>query len=160
MKQHPSTRQRVGAILILIGDVLAIVALFAPWLRLSTSFGETPGEHGYGPWTLLRGGLDAGGNALVSVLLWIYLPAAVMIASSITLLTAKDPRRRASLALVTMLLAVGGLIFALLILSAAPTGLALSWPYYDMRGIEYGAVAGLVGLACVALGASASAKWW
>jgi hypothetical protein len=150
----------VGAVLIVVGDALAFIALFAPWLRLSTSFGETAGAHSYGPWTLLRAELDAGGSALNSILLWIYLPAAVMIASSVLLLIARDPRRRASLAIVTLLLAVGGLIVALLVLAAAPTGLALSWPFYSTKSIEFGAVAGLASLACVALGASASATWW
>lgn len=134
--------------LVVVGAVLAIVGLFAPWYRLYTTFGDMPGEQLVGPWTALHDSLVAP----VSVALGCFLPVAVLVASSVTSVFIRALQWRAILGRLALLLASGCLAVALLVLWVVPQSLPLGWPYYTIRGVEYGAWASIAGFACVALG--------
>jgi hypothetical protein len=142
-------RRTSGSVLVIVGDALAILALFSPWLRLYTTFGiRTAGEHGYGPWTLL----SYGGDAVVQVAIGIFFPVAALVAGSAALLVVRGRRLRAILSGLALLLAIGCLIVTLFVLAMLPIGLSMTWPYFTMRGVEYGAWTALMGFACIALG--------
>src|SRR5207302_6936537 len=81
-----------------------------------------------------------------------FLPVAVLVASSVTSVFNRAPQWRATLGRLTLLLASVCLANALLVLWVAPQSLPLGWPYYTIRGVEYGAWASIAGFACVALG--------
>ena len=149
MREANILLRQLGRVLVLAGAVLASAGFFAPWYRLYTAFGDTPGEQLVGPWTLLRQGASA---ALLPVALGVFLPVAVLVASSVTSLLFLAPQGREILATLTLLLASGCLIGALLVLAIVPQGLSLTWPYYTIRRVEYGAWVALAGFACIALG--------
>lgn len=137
-----------GRILIVVGAALTILALFSPWFRLYTTFGDsTVGEHGYGPWTLL----SASGDAILAVALGIFLPVAVLTASAATL-AVRGGRSQTLLTALALGLAVYGLTVSLVVVTTLPTGLALTWPYFTLRAVENGAWAALAGFTCVTLG--------
>jgi hypothetical protein len=139
----------IGSAFVLIGDALAIIGLFSPWYRLYTSFGDAPGEHVYGPWTVLR----ESAAAPLTVVFWVFLPVAVLVASSVASLLIRASRGvRANLGNVALLLAYGCFAVVVGVLVLVPQGLPLSWPYFTTRGVEYGAWAGVAGFVCVALG--------
>jgi hypothetical protein len=141
--------RRIEYALVLVGDALAIVGLFSPWYRLYTTFGDAPGEHLHGPWTVLRESADA----RLPALFWVFLPVAVLVASSVASLLIRATRGvLANLGDVALLLASGCLAVALGVLIITPQSLPFSWPYYTIRSVEYGAWAGVAGFACVALG--------
>ena len=48
---------------------------------------------------------------------------------------------------------MAGAAIVLLFLIGASTALSLTWPYYTIRGIEYGAWAAIVGFVCNGLSA-------
>jgi hypothetical protein len=146
-----------GAALILVGDALAIVGWFSPWLHLYTSFGDTPGDLLVGPWTLLRGSADASvadGSpvAFVWVFVWVCFPVAALVLSSLASLRLRNPDGRVALVVPALLLAGWCLVFALAALALAPLGIGLAWPYPAIRGVEYGACVGPFGFVCVGLG--------
>lgn len=142
-------RRTSGLILIVVGVVLVILALFSPWLRLYTPFGVTPaGEHSYGPLTLL----SAGGDVFVPVALGIGFPVVALVASSAALLVVRGRRPQTILMTLALELTIGGLIASLCVVTVLPTGLSLTWPYFMLRAVEYGAWAALAGFACVTLG--------
>jgi hypothetical protein len=156
-KEIGSSLRQPGAALILVGDALAIVGWFSPWLHLYTTFGDTPGEQLVGPWTLLRGSAEvsvADGSpfAFVWVFVWVCFPVAALVACSLASLRIRDPGGRAALVVLALLLAGWCLVFALAALALVPQSIGLSWPYPDIRGVEYGACAGPFGFVCVALG--------
>jgi hypothetical protein len=59
---------------------------------------------------------------------------------------------RANLSNVALLLASWCLTVTIGVLVLVPQSLPLSWPYYTIRGVEYGAWAAVAGFVCVALG--------
>lgn len=141
-------RRTSGLILIVVGVALIILALFSPWLRLYTPFGlTTAGERSYGPLTLL----SAGGDAIMPVALAICFPVVALAASSAALLLVRG-RPQALLTTLVLVLAIGGLIASLCVVTVLPTGLSLTWPYFTLRAVEYGAWAALAGFTCVTLG--------
>ncbi|HLZ23386.1 MAG TPA: hypothetical protein VKQ30_14815 [Ktedonobacterales bacterium] len=143
-------RRTSGCVLIVIGAALIILALFSPWLRLSTTFGATTaGEQDYGPSTLLSAG---GWDAFGSVALGIGFPVVALVASTTALNVVRRRRPRTLLRELALVLAIGGFMAALIVVTVLPTGLALTWPYFTLRAVEYGAWAALVGCACVTLG--------
>jgi hypothetical protein len=148
MRERLSARRTPGHVLIVVGAALIILALFSPWFRLYTTFGDTTaGEHGFSPWTLL----SAGGDAILAVALGIFLPVAALAASAATLIV-RGGRPQTLLTAPALVLAVCGLIVSLVVVTMLPTGLALTWPYFTLRAVEYGAWAALAGFTCVMLG--------
>jgi hypothetical protein len=139
---------RLAPALVVVGAVLAIVGLFAPWYRLYTTFGDTPGEQLVGPWTALHDGVVAP----VSMALGCFLPVALLLASSVASVFIRAPQWRDILGKQALLLATTCLALALLALWVAPQSIPLDWPYYTIRGVEYGPWAAIAGFACVALG--------
>jgi hypothetical protein len=143
-------RRTSGFVLIVIGAALIILALFSPWLRLSTTFGATTaGEHDYGPLTLLSAG---GWDAFGSVALGICFPVVALAASTMALLVVRERPPQTLLRALALELAIGGLMASLCVVTLLPTGLSLTWPYFTLRAVEYGAWAALVGFACVTVG--------
>ena len=126
MREASISRRQLALALVVVGVVLATVGLFAPWYRLYTTFGDTPGEQLVGPWTALHGSVVAP----VSVALECFLPVAVLVASSVTSVFIRAPQWRAILSRLALLLASGCLAVALLVLWVAPQSLPLGWPYY------------------------------
>lgn len=138
-------RRTSGRVLIVVGAALTILALFSPWLRLSTTFGVTTvGEHSYGPLTLL----SAGGNVFVPV----CFPVVALAASSAAFLVVRGRRPQTILTTLALELAIGGLIASLFVVTVLPAGLSLNWPYFTVRAVEYGAWAAIAGFACITLG--------
>jgi hypothetical protein len=133
------------------GYLLLILGLFAPWLRLYTSFGDSAGEHSYGPWSLL----SQITSVAVPQLLVIFIPLALLVVSSVASLVMRSPSRRVNYAYLAAFLAIAGAAIVLLFLVGAPDALALMWPYYTTRGVEYGAWAAIAGFACIGLSALA-----
>src|SRR5258706_16241128 len=82
---------RLAPALVVVGAVLAIVGLFAPWYCLYTTFGDTPGEQLVGPWTALHDGV---GVAPVSMALGRFLPVAALLASSVSSVFIPAPQSR------------------------------------------------------------------
>jgi len=155
MRAAISPRRQPGPALILAGDALAIFGLFAPWYRLYTTFGDAPGEHLDGPWTVLREsatGPSTEAPFAVCFGILVFLPVAALVASSVASLFVRAPRDGAALALLALPLAIGCLAVAIGVLIITPQSLPLSWPYYTIRGVEYGAWAAVAGFVCVALG--------
>ena len=148
MREASIARRKLAPALVVVGVVLAIVGLFAPWYRLYTTFGDTPGEWLVGPWALLRDSTFAP----LWVALWSFLPVAVLVASSVASVFIRAPQWRDILGRLALLLASGCLALALLVLWAAPQSIPLGWPYYTIRGVEYGPWAAIAGFACIALG--------
>jgi hypothetical protein len=148
MREASISRRQLASALVVVGVVLATVGVFAPWYRLYTTFGDTPGEQLVGPWTALRDSVVAP----VSMALGCFLPGAVLVASSVTSVFSCVPHWRAILGRLTLLVASGCLALALLVLWVVPQSLPLDWPYYTIRGVEYGAWVSIAGFACVALG--------
>jgi hypothetical protein len=139
---------RLALALVVVGAVLAIVGLFAPWYRLYTTFGDTPGEQLVGPWTALHDGVVAP----VSMALGCFLPVAALLASSVASAFIRAPQWRDILGKQALVLAPTCLALALLALWVAPQSLPLDWPYYTIRSVEYGPWAAIAGFACIALG--------
>ncbi|HLJ80126.1 MAG TPA: hypothetical protein VKT52_01490 [Ktedonobacterales bacterium] len=150
MRRCLPVRRTSACVLIVIGAALIIIALFSPWLRLSTTFGATTaGEHDYGPSTLLStGGWDAFG----SVALGVCFPVVALAASTMALLVVRERPPQTLLRALALELAIGGIMASLCVVTLLPTGLSLTWPYFTLCAIEYGALAALVGFACVTLG--------
>jgi hypothetical protein len=145
-------RRTSGRVLIVVGAALTLLALFSPWLRLYTTFGDTTaGEHSYSPWTLLSAG---GWDAILSVAVGFCFPVVALAASSVAAFLGDRERRRLRTLLTTLTLelAISGLIASLFVVAVLPTGLALAWPYFTLRAVEYGAWAAIAGFACVTLG--------
>lgn len=141
-------RRTLGLVLLVAGAALIILALFSPWLRLYTPFGvTTAGEHEYGPLTLL----SAGGDAIIPVALAICFPVVALSASSAALLLVRG-RPQALLTTLALVLAIGGLIASIFVVTVLPAGLSLAWPYFTLRAVEYGAWAAIAGFTCVTLG--------
>jgi hypothetical protein len=149
--------------LMLVGAVLAIVGLFAPWWLVYTAFGgdalgDTPGEQEVRLWTLmLHGGpatLGASGppwgGPSPYVALGCFLPVATLVASSVAFVFIRAPRVRANLRTLALILAIGCLAGALLLLAVLPVGFELS--DYDVQGVEYGAFAAIAGFVCIVAG--------
>ena len=119
--------QRYVCITLMVGGcLLLVVEVFAPRLGLYTSFGDSAGEHSYGPWSLLSGAT----SAAVPQLLFIVVPLALL-----------------------AFLAIAGAALVVLFLVGAPDALGLKWPYYSTRGVVYGAWAAVAGFACISLSA-------
>jgi hypothetical protein len=156
MRAAISPLRQPGPALVLAGDALAIVGLFAPWYRLYTTFGDAPGEHLDGPWTVLLGiatGPSTEAPFAVCFGILVFLPVAALVASSVASLLMRAPRGvRANLSTVALLLASWCLTVTIGVLVIVPQSLPLSWPYYVIRGVEYGAWASVAGFVCVALG--------
>jgi hypothetical protein len=150
MRERLPVRQMSGRVLLVVGTALIILAPFSPWFRLYTTFGDTTvGEHSYGPWTLLSAG--GGGDAIVAVGLLICFPV-VALAASVAPLVVRGRRPQTFLTAPALVLAICGLMVTLLVMAGLPTGLALTWPYFTLRAVEYGAYAALAGCACITLG--------
>jgi hypothetical protein len=142
-------RRTAGRVLIVGGVALTFLALFSPWLRLSTTFGATTaGEHDYSPWTLLSTG---GWDAIVPVAVGICFPVVALIASA-ALLAVRGRSPQTLLRALALALPISGLIASLFVVTVLPTGLSLTWPYFTLRAVEYGAWAAIAGFACVTLG--------
>lgn len=148
MREASISRRQLAPALVVVGVVLATVGLFAPWYRLYTTFGDTPGERLVGPWTALHDGVVAP----VSMALGCFLPVALLLASSVASVFIRSPHWRDILGRQALVLASGCLALALLALWVAPQSLPLDWPYYTIRGVEYGPWAAIAGFACIALG--------
>jgi hypothetical protein len=88
------------------------------------------------------------------VTLGICFPVVALAASTTitALLVVRGRRLRTLLTTLALELAIGGLIFSLFVVTVLPTGLALTWPYFTLRAVEYGAWAAVAGFACVTLG--------
>jgi hypothetical protein len=148
-------RRTSGLAVIAVGAALIILALFSPWLRLYTTFGATTtGEHSYGFWTLLSAGTDA----ITPVALAICFPVVALAASTTALLVVRGRRPQTLLTALALELAIGGLIASLFVVTVLPTGFSLTWPYFTLRAVEYGAYASIAGFACVTLGVIVLAK--
>lgn len=149
MHERSPVHRASGLVLLAVGAALIILALFSPWLRLYTTFGATTaGEHSYGPWTLL----SSGGDAFVPVVLGLCFPIVALAASSLVLLVVRGCRPRILLTTLPLVLAIGGLIASLFAVTVLPIGLSLTWPYFTLRAVEYGAWAAIAGFTCVTLG--------
>lgn len=137
-------------ILALVGDVLAVVGLFGPWLRLYTAFGNLAGERGYGVWTLFYQGDDWDWYLALGV----FVLVTIMVVSSLTSLLIYTRRALAKFfAYPALLLAILCFTLALFFLFTVPLNLPLVWPYFDIRAIDFGAWAALMGFVCIAIGA-------
>ena len=149
MREHLPVRRTSGLVLIVVGTALIILALFSPWLRLYTTFGvTTTGEHSYGPLTLLSAGRDV----FVPAALGICFPVVALAASSAALLVVRGRHPRTLLTTLALELAISGLVVSLFVVTVLPTGLGLTWPYFTLRAVEYGAWAAIAGFACITLG--------
>lgn len=147
-------RRQPAAILILAGDALVIVGWFSPWLHLYTSFsdGDIGGDQLVGPLTVLHWSAERSVQDASWYAIWLFLPYVGLVASSVASLLVRTPALRTTLTRDGIFLAGWCLIGAVAFLVVAPQSLGLSWPYFAIRGVEYGAAAGTFGFVCVLLG--------
>jgi hypothetical protein len=152
------SQRRLGLFLLLAGNLLVIVAFFAPWFdvfKLNDPSFPFP-KRGYGPWIVLQSERsDALGAAT-----WAFLVLILVMAwSSASLALARTALRRSQATWMALAMAVMGLVMMLLFVPAIPFGLSFSWPYLS-SDVVYGvylAVAGFVS-ALIGLATLASAR--
>lgn len=139
-----------GRVLTLGGALLAIVAFFCPWFdvyKLNDPSYVFP-RRGYSPWMVLQSGrLDATG---VAVWLFALLITGMMVAC-VALAVAHTPRGRERAWMLTLALALLGLLMVWLAVAIVPFDLSFSWPFLSSE-IVYGAYLAQVGLLCVISG--------
>lgn len=148
MRRLPTPRTFVLTSLVLVGNALVLISYFSPWVLLLPAFGNPPGERPYTLWMLL----SPDGHANSQILIGILVLIGVVAATSLVFVVLPAIRARSVFGYSAVTFSIVGLAVALLFLLGVPTTLELAAPYYDTRGIEYGAVLGVAGLACVAVG--------
>lgn len=148
---HVVTRRRDGRILLLVGNILVLVAFFAPWAELyQLPRGVIPGEGLYSQFVVVWWSSTNGAFPTAAVVL---LPFVLILASSLALVVrSRDNRAQRSLmTLVTgagLLSLLGTLIFFPFLSMAVP----LSYPYYD-TAVQYGAFVAILAFMSVIVGA-------
>ena len=151
-------RRHIGIVLLLAGNLLAMVAFFAPWFdvfKLNDPSFPFP-KRGYSPWIVLQ----SGEFGALGVVTWVFLLfILVMALSSASLALARTALRRSQATWMALAMAVMGLVMMVLFVPAIPFNLSFSWPFLN-SDVVYGvylAVAGFVS-ALIGLATLASAR--
>jgi|GEM_PF-2406677 hypothetical protein len=93
-------------VLVSAGNILALVALFWPWLYIYSSAYTFPPAQVYSPWTMI---VESNGNILVIFPLGLFVLALGMAVSSSFLLTTKTTEQRKHILAIAFYFAVIGL---------------------------------------------------
>ena len=145
MSRHP-----IGLFLLLAGNLLVIVALFAPWFdvfKLNDPSFPFP-KRGYSPWIVLQ----SGQFGTLGVATWVFLLLILVMAlSSLALALARTAHRRSQARLIALAMAVIGLVMMVLFVPLIPTGLSFSWPYLS-SDVVYGVYLAVAGFVSVLIG--------
>lgn len=146
--------QRMLRILLVAGNLLAVLSLFVPWYNLSTQFANPFGSGDFSPWTGISrvilfhqplSMLAVIGFAFFVLVIGIVVSSLLLLRQASTSSSSSERLRVVGFALTT--LTVVGVLLAIL-----PDGLGLVYPYFDVTTRAGGWIAA-VGLFCV-LGSS------
>jgi hypothetical protein len=154
------SQRRIGPFLLLAGNILAIVAFFAPWFdvfKLNDPSFPFP-KRGYSPWIVLQSGQFGALGAVTWAFLLLIL---VMALSSLALALAHTALGRSQARSMALAMAVMGLVMMLLFVPAIPFNLSFSWPFLS-SDVVYGVYLAVAGFVSVLIGlatlASATAR--
>jgi hypothetical protein len=150
MRCLPVVRYWSGRLLTLGGALLAVVAFFSPWFevyKLNDPSYIFP-RRGFSPWMVIQ----SGQRDTLDLAAWLFaLLVARMALASVELARARTPRRRERAWMLTLALALVGLLMVGLALAMIPFDLSFFWPVLSSE-IVYGSYLALAGMLCVIVG--------
>lgn len=138
---------RFGFSLTLTGNLLVLLAFFAPWFdvfKLNDPSFYFP-RRGYSPWMVI----ESGQPGSLSVVTWVFLLLIIgMAMSSLAVALARTTHRHLQVAAIARSLAVLSLVIMIVGVPMIPYALSFSWPFLNATP-TYGlvlAIAGFVGV--------------
>lgn len=144
-------RRMIGRVVLLVGDVLLVVAFFAPWVKLFVTYsGDVPGTGTYSPLVVVWRSI-ASGDLLSAVAM--LLAFIVLLGTSIPLVVRPaGGRQRLWLRPTSAALAIVCLCVTLLLFPFLSFGPSMEWPFLH-PDFGYGIWVGIGAFILVAVGA-------
>lgn len=157
----PGLLRRAGRIALILGNLLLVASLFAPWLDVTgNDFGRSPVwiHYNYGPAYLLRHGIPDQAFGLLDVPLLLVVGSMIVVSTcTFALLAPRIRQTQGAFLFMTVVFACVAFVAMLfVILKAVPFWLSFAAPSYGSAP-SYGAWLALAGFSGVCLGALVAA---